>query len=127
MMRTYNEGISSIEAEQELYGYDHAMIGASVSEKWGFPDMIREIIEKHHLNTVKLENIEDTVTAKGIACVNLSNYISKVLGIGYREPDESIVLSELPSAVFLNFNKEKLDSFVEEIRETYDNEKAVFQ
>jgi putative nucleotidyltransferase with HDIG domain len=127
MMRTYNEGISSVEAEQELYGYDHAVIGASVSEKWGFPDMIREIIEKHHLNTVKLEDIEDAVTAKGIACVNLSDYISKVLGIGYREPDESIVLSELPSAVFLKFNKEKLNSFVEEIKETYDNEKAIFQ
>ena len=69
----------------------------------------------------------DWETAKGIACVNLSNYISKVLGIGYREPDESIVLSELPSAVFLKFDKDKLASFVEQINETYENEKAIFQ
>jgi len=127
MMKTYNEGISSIEAEQEIYGYNHAEIGASVSEKWGFPEMIQVIIKDHHLNRIGLQEIEDEVTAKGIAVVNLSNYISKLLGIGYREADESIELQKLPSAVFLGFTKEKLVTLVQNISETYENEKAVFQ
>ena len=127
MMKTYNEGISSIEAEQEIYGYNHAEIGARVSEKWGFPEIIKIIIRDHHLNKIGLQEIEDAVTAKGVACVNLSNYVSKVLGIGYREADESIQLHNLPSAVFLGFTKEKLDPLVQSIGETYENEKAVFQ
>ncbi len=127
MMKTYNEGISSIEAEQEIYGYNHAEIGSSVSEKWGFPEMIQMIIKDHHLNKVRLEEIEDMVTAKGIAVVNLANYISKLLGIGYREADESIELQKLPSSVFLGFTKDKLDPMVQNISETYENEKAVFQ
>ncbi len=127
MMKTYNEGISSIEAEQEIYGYNHAEIGASVSGKWGFPEIIQLIIRDHHLNKVRLNEIEEEVTAKGIAVVNLANYISKLLGIGYREADESIELEKLPSAVFLGFTKEKLDPLTQNISETYENEKAVFQ
>ena len=127
MMRTYNEGISSIEAEEGIYGYNHAEIGGSVSEKWGFPPILKHIIELHHLNIVKLEDIKDPIETNTIACVNLSNYICKVLGIGYRDPDESIVLHELPSAIFLKYTEEKLGRLVADINETYENEKAVFQ
>lgn len=127
MMKTYNEGINSIEAKQEIYGYDHSEIGASVAEKWGFPPILKSIVEMHHSNKVNLEEISDPVAANAIACVDLSNHICKVLGVGYRDPDELIVLHELPSAVFLKFAPEKLGRLVADINETYENEKAVFQ
>ncbi len=126
MMKTYNEGASSIEAEEEIYGYNHSEIGARVAEKWGFPSVLLQVIEKHHLINARLEDIEDPLAAKGIACVNTADHVCKALGIGYRDPDDSIILHELPAAVFLNINKDRLNTLVEEIAETYAREKSVF-
>lgn len=127
MEKTYNDRVDSIDAEAEIYGYNHAEIGATLAGKWGFPSLLVKIIELHHLNNIKLEEIDDTVTAKGIACVNLANYFCKSLGIGYREPDESLELHTLPSAVFLKIGSDRVDSLKTEIMETYENEKSVFE
>ncbi len=126
MMRTYNEGASSIEAEEEVYGYNHAEIGARVAEKWGFPSVLLQVIEKHHLINVRLEDIDDPMAAKGIACVNTADCICKKLGIGYRDPDDSIMLHELPAVAFLNLSRDRINHLVEEIAETYAREKSVF-
>ena len=127
MEKTYNEGMDSLTAEEDVYGYNHAEIGCILAEKWGFPSLLVRIIEMHHLNNNKLEDIDDTVTAKGIACVNLANYFCKSLGIGYREPLESVELHTLPSAVFLKISSDRVESLKTEIMETYENEKSVFE
>jgi len=127
MMKTYNDRSDSIDAEAEVYGYNHAEIGAALAEKWGFPSLLVQIIEMHHLNNNKLEAIDDTVTAKGVACVNLANYFCKSLGIGYREPDESIELHKFPAAAFLEIGSDRVESLKMEIMETYENEKSSFE
>jgi len=127
MMKTYNEGADSIISEEEVYGYNHAEIGATLAEKWGFPSSLVQIIDMHHLHNKKLEDISDALAAKGIACVNLANYFCKSLGIGYREPDESLELHTLPSALFLKIDSEKVEQLKKEIMETYENEKSSFE
>ncbi|MBI5665563.1 MAG: HDOD domain-containing protein [Nitrospirae bacterium] len=127
MMKMYNEGVDSIIAERDIYGYDHSEVGAGVTGKWKFASSLVTVLKEHHLNNCRLEDIKDPVTAKGIACVHLADHICKVLGIGYREAEESIILHELPSAVYLNLGKDKLDKLVNEISETYNSEKSVFE
>jgi putative nucleotidyltransferase with HDIG domain len=127
MMKTYNDRAGSIDAEEDVYGYNHAEIGAALTGKWGFPTIFAQIIGIHHLNNTRLENIDDTVTAKVVACVNLANYFCKSLGIGYREPDESIELHTLSSAVFLKIESERAEQLKNEIMETYESEKSVFE
>ncbi len=127
MMKTHNEHIDSIAAEAKVYGYDHAEIGTALVKKWGFPSLLVHVIGMHHLNNDRLEDIEDEVTAKGVACVNLANYFCKSLGIGYRKPDESIELHALPSSVFLKIGTERVEELKKEIMETYENEKSVFK
>ena len=127
MMRTYNEGLDSITAEMDVYGYNHSEIGARVAEKWGLSNVLVEIIEKHHLNKFAIKDVSDPLTAKSIACVNLADHICKVLGIGYRDTDESIVLDKLPSAIFLGIGADKTGSLVKDIEEAYNNEKSAFQ
>ena len=127
MMKTYNDRADSVDAEVEVYGYNHAEIGAALAGKWGFPSLLVKIIEMHHLNNNKLTDIEDEVIAKGVACVNLANYYCKSLGIGYREPDASLELHTLPSAVFLKIGNEKVEQLKQEILQTYENEKSVFE
>ncbi len=126
MMKMYNEGIDSIAAERDIYGYDHTEVGAGVTGKWKFASPLVTVLKEHHLNNRRLEDISDSLTAKCVACVHLSDHICKFIGIGYREADESIVLQGLPSAVYLNLGKDKLDKLVNEISETYNTEKSVF-
>jgi putative nucleotidyltransferase with HDIG domain len=127
MMKIYNDGANSIEAEEEMYSFNHSEIGARVAEKWGFPARLITIIESHHLVNGGLENVKETSDANAIACVHLADNICKVLGIGYKEPDESITLSELPSAVYLKLDQARLDGLTERINEAYENEKSVFE
>jgi putative nucleotidyltransferase with HDIG domain len=126
MMKIYNDGVESIAVEEEFYGYNHSEIGSKVIAKWGLSPVLVKILEMHHLNNTSLEAIGDSLIAQGTACVNLADYICKVLGIGYREPDDSILLKELPSAVFLKLNNDKMDALVVDVRETYESEKTVF-
>ncbi len=127
MMRTYNEDLDSITAETDVYGYDHSEVGAKVAGKWGLSNVLIEIIEKNHMINFNLKDIRDPLTAKSIACVNLADHICKVLGIGYRESDDSIVLDNLPSAAYLGIGSEKIGSLVKNIEEAYQNEKSAFQ
>ena len=46
MMKTYNEGIDSIAAEEGVFGYNHTEIGSMVAGKWGFPSIHFSILEK---------------------------------------------------------------------------------
>ena len=127
MMKTYNEGLDSITAEEEVFGYNHTEIGSRVAEKWGFPSIHVTILKNHHLNNCKLEDIEEPAVANVIACIHLANNICKILGIGYRSANESISAHELPSAVFLNFTEEKLEMLMKEVGESYEKEKSIFQ
>jgi HD-like signal output (HDOD) protein len=34
--------------EQELFGYDHSIVGALMAEDWGFPDYLVQAIGGHH-------------------------------------------------------------------------------
>ena len=126
MMNVYNEENESIAAEEEMYGFNHAEIGARVIEKWGFNFLLVNILEKHHLMNIKLEGIDNPTVAKSVAVVNLADHMCRYLGIGYRNPNETIQLHELPSSVFLKFGKNALDRLAMNIQETYNREKSVF-
>lgn len=127
MMKMYNEGIDSLAAERDVYGYDHTDVGAGVTGKWKFADPLVKVLKEHHLTNCKLEDVTDPLTAKSIACVHLADQICKFLGIGYRETDESVRLNDLPSTVYLDLGKDKLGKLVSEINETYNSEKSVFE
>jgi putative nucleotidyltransferase with HDIG domain len=127
MMKVYNDDIDSITAEEEVYGYNHTEVGSGVISKWGFAPVLIKILEKHHLNKCSLNEIKDLKVANGVACVNLADNICRFLGIGFKEPNDEIVLHEFPSAVFLEMSEEKLNGLVKDIDETYKIEKSVFQ
>lgn len=126
MMKMYNEGMDSISAEKDVYGYDHTEVGSGVTGKWKFSAQLVLVLREHHLNNCRLADVKDPFTAKSLACVHLADHACKYLGIGYREADESVLLHELPSAVYLNLGKDKLDNLVVEISDTYNAEKSVF-
>lgn len=70
-----DRGISFVEAERDLLGFDHAEVGAAVAEKWAFPDDVRHAIEFHHqVPAIDPSPMLDTVV--------LANAVAKTLGVG---------------------------------------------
>lgn len=69
------KGITFVEAEQEMFGCDHAEVGAAIARSWDFPEEIVYAIEFHH---------QVIPGGRGLLldAVMLANYASKSMGIG---------------------------------------------
>lgn len=99
--KVVKEDFSYREAEGEIFGFDHAQVGALLVKKWNFSQELEKVIEFHH----------EPSKAKGIvelaAITNFSDKLCNKLGIGFKK-DASIVLEELESAVILNLQPPKI-------------------
>jgi len=64
-----------VEAERELFGCDHAEVGGAVAREWGFPEEVRDAIERHHQTPLEDSHpVLDTVV--------ISNLVAKTLAAG---------------------------------------------
>jgi putative nucleotidyltransferase with HDIG domain len=125
--RVYNEGVAAIDVEREIYGYDHTDVGAGVLTKWGFPEELVEVVDNHHMTKVSIDKMSSALVSRAVACVQLADSICRYYGIGSRAPDETIVLHDLPAAVYLSLGEKELTVRIGEIKGTYDMEKASFE
>jgi putative nucleotidyltransferase with HDIG domain len=48
MERCAGEDMNLADAENELFGYNHAQVGAALAGRWHFPDELKHAIEAHH-------------------------------------------------------------------------------
>lgn len=64
------------EAERELFGFDHAEVGALLGERWNLPGVIVTVIRHHHHPDTcdPHEPLAD--------CVHVGNYLAMSLGFG---------------------------------------------
>ena len=122
----YNEKRSSVDVEREIYGYDHAEIGAGVLRRWGLSPHLVAIVGNHHETVNEFAFMEDDLSRKGSAIVNLGDQICKRLGIGYREPDDELALKDLSSTTYLKLPEKVLEEAVVEIQASYETEKTLF-
>ena len=67
--------ITFVEAEREVFGCDHAEVGAAVAKNWGFPNEITLAIEQHH-------RVVPGGSGILLDAVMLANYAAKSIGIG---------------------------------------------
>lgn len=74
MQKSEDEQISLHQAEQEVIGSNHSVVGAMLVEKWQFPGEISALIREHHAPSA--------ITGGVPACVFVANQISKQLGYG---------------------------------------------
>lgn len=64
------------EAEQRIFGFDHAMVGAKVAEKWNLPDELVEAIAKHHCPA------DAKLNPKLTSVIHIADAASMSMGIG---------------------------------------------
>jgi putative nucleotidyltransferase with HDIG domain len=76
IMKKIGEGVILEDAENEIIGTSHAVIGGWLAEKWNLPKLISESIEFHH------EPWEARKSPEFIALISLANYICHLCGLG---------------------------------------------
>lgn len=70
------EGVTFLQAEEEILGFNHATVGAKVAEKWNLPAELAEAIGLHHEPERARENPKLT------AITHVADCMSVTLGMG---------------------------------------------
>ena len=83
------QSISLRDAEHQVIGTDHTVVGAMLVEKWQFPSGIATLILEHHITPENSEGVK--------VCLFVANQMSKQLG--YAAPGYSHVESLPPVLV----------------------------
>ncbi|BCS55673.1 HDOD domain-containing protein [Geobacter sp. SVR] len=124
MQITYNEGISFEDAEQQVFSYAHADVGALVIKKWNFPEILMNTVRLHH--TFDFNENEDPYLVKLTCVVGLADLFCKKIGIGLRHPDSALVLHESLPARLLKLDETRLDSMLATFEHVYALDKTFY-
>lgn len=124
IQKCFNEGTVSLLAEEQVFSYNHAEVGGLVIKKWNFPAILMQAVLKHH--SLDFSEDEDPYQIRLTCVVSLSNLICHKLGFGVREPSDDLVLHETEPARRLNFDEERLEAMLEQIREAFERDKSFF-
>ncbi len=108
--KTVRDVVSYREAENEVFGFDHAQVGALLVRKWNFSQELERVIEFHHQPS-KAQGIVELA-----AIANFSDILCNKLGIGFVK-DESIILEQTESAIILNIQPAKISELEDKLRQ----------
>ncbi len=112
--------------ERDFFGFDHAEVGGLLAEKWGFSEVLCDVIKWHHLcpeNNFK----KDTDGLTLCAFVALADSICVRLGVGYRGPMADMDFSSKKWTGILNISEGTLQGLIEMFKEVYIKKKAAYQ
>lgn len=124
VQKCYNEGMSFLDAEQQVFSYNHAEVGGLVIKKWNFPAILMKAVLKHH--SFDFAEDEDPYQMRLTCVVGLANLFCHRLGIGVREPEDDLLLHESIPAQMLNLNEYHINTLLETIEEVYNKDKSFF-
>jgi putative nucleotidyltransferase with HDIG domain len=68
-------GITFVESEQEMFGANHAAVGAAIAVQWQFPDVVTDAIARHHDKDLG----ESTPVLDAVV---IANMVAKNIGAG---------------------------------------------
>lgn len=74
--------IPIIDAETEVFGFNHAMVGKLLAEKWGFPDSLKSMIGYHHV-PLKSGNF-----FKESASIKIGDFLARAFSMGFAGDDK---------------------------------------
>jgi len=71
--------VQLVESERELYGYDHSELGKRVCEKWALPQIITDVVAKHHEFDLPDRLLADSSLAHLIRIVQMADFFSVLM------------------------------------------------
>jgi putative nucleotidyltransferase with HDIG domain len=124
VQKCYNEGMSFLDAEQQVFTYNHAEVGGLVIKKWNFPAILMHAVLKHH--SFEFAEDEDIYQVRLTCVVGLANLFCHKLGIGVREPEDDLLLHETIPAKMLEMDEARIEILLEKIAAAYEKDKSFF-
>lgn len=112
MARTYNEGLSFVEAERQEFGFDHAVLGAHVAETWQLPAALVSAIRHHHQPASSYAD-HSPEHAQLIAITSVATRVCTKLGLGRRGPVDAVDVSEAPGWGLLGLGGDDVEPVLE--------------
>ncbi len=124
----YNGDGSYYEIEREKLGFAHNDVGSYLIQKWNFPVELGKAIYYHHSIDEIDPSVLDPFQVKYISVVHVANNFMRFLGIGYREPDDSVDIASLKSLKLLGIelSDEQIEQLAEKIKSVIEEEKGKF-
>lgn len=124
--RVYEERLTYNEIEEGIFGFTHAEAGRILAEKWGFPEVLCDVIGYHH-ECYKGSQYDDHYTKILCSAVAMADAICVRLGVGYRGPmaDLNLHIDEL--AKMLDIDEDKKEEIIRKFKLSYVEEKMSYQ
>lgn len=110
--------------EGRFFPYAHAVVGAAVLNKWNFSDDLIQCTLHHE--DLAIEREDNEVQFRLAATVALADIICTRIGIGAREPDESVIVEDSIAVEALTLDKGQVDNAIEEIEEIFNENRDSF-
>lgn len=115
--------------EGSYFPYTHAVVGAAVLDKWNFNRSL-VMTTLHHDDMVIPVEEESGDESRGLfrlaATVNLSDRVCAKLGIGQREPDDSIDVVGCLGAEALELEEDQVLDALEEVEQVFSENRDFF-
>jgi putative nucleotidyltransferase with HDIG domain len=122
MMTVYNESRSFVEVENEIFGFNHAELGAAVVQQWGLPESLVQTIRYHH-EPGMLAHLDEDV-ARTCALTTVTSLCLSKLGVGRSRPIEGLDLAAQPAWAFLDLSADDVEPILstcsERVKESQD-------
>lgn len=113
----------TIEAEQAVFGFDHAEVGELVLRKWQLPDRLCVAVGAHHAP----EEADVESEGKPLAAVlQVADLLCIREGLGRRKPNPDIDPLDSTGAEILGLKDIDFETLMNRFHETYDEEREVF-
>lgn len=123
----YAEGTSTSNLEGRFFPYAHEVVGAAVLNKWNFSQsLVTTVLHHRDLKIHLAEEDEGRALVHLAATVNLAGFICRHLGIGQREPDETVDVTTAPGALILELTAAQVEDVVVEIDQTFTENREFF-
>ncbi|MBE6043148.1 MULTISPECIES: HDOD domain-containing protein [Clostridium] len=100
-----NEGVSFLDAEEEILGFNHGDVGSKVAEKWNFPKELVESIQYHHTPEKSQAN-----NSKLVSIVHIADAITMMMGVGLGTDGLAYNFSEFALKT-LNLSQQDIEKF----------------
>jgi putative nucleotidyltransferase with HDIG domain len=68
-------GVTFVAAEEQLFGINHAAVGAAIAVEWQFPDVVTDAIARHH-------DADLGASTPVLDAVVVANMVAKNIGVG---------------------------------------------
>lgn len=124
--RVYEERVTYYDIEKDIFGFTHAEAGYLLAEKWGFPEVLCDVIRYHHESFGGLQD-KDPYARMLCFTVAMADAICVRLGVGYRGPMADLDLHIDELGRILDIDEVRREEIIKRFKLSYVEEKMIYQ